>query len=334
MSNRDAVGKKYMSDNAIFADAFNFLIYGGRPVIKPEELREADTAELAIPGGSLPAVQKCRDAKKVWAAKRDSRAVYVLLGGELQDKVHYAMPVKDMFYDVIDYAGQVDEVRRSYRKKTDDGEFTVEDGTLKVKLTSEEFLSGFRKTDKLMPVITATIYFGAGDWDGPLSIHDMLDVDDEALLNVIPNYFVNLLAPARIDDEDFEKFGTDLGIAMKVLKYQDRDKIGQVFRSLNHRKVGRLTAEFLNVQANLGLKFEEPPEEGEIDMCKGMELFIRKERADENVKATEKATKEATENTLLRNIRKMMKNLNMTVTQAFAALEVPASDQARLAALL
>ena len=101
MSNRDAVGKRYMSDNAIFADAFNFLIYGGKPVIKPEELREADTAELAIPGGSLPAVQKCRDAKKVWAAKRDSRAVYVLLGGELQDKVHYAMPVKDMFYDVM-----------------------------------------------------------------------------------------------------------------------------------------------------------------------------------------------------------------------------------------
>ena len=100
-----------------------------------------------------------------------------------------------------------------------------------------------------------------------------------------------------------EKFGTDLGIALKV-------------------------------QANLGLKFEEPPEEGEIDMCKGMELFIRKERADENVKATEKATKEATESTLLQNIRKMMKNLNMTVAQAFAALEVPASDQARLAALL
>ena len=52
MSTQDAIGKRYMSNNGIFADAFNFLIYDGEPVIKPEELIEADTAEIALPYGN------------------------------------------------------------------------------------------------------------------------------------------------------------------------------------------------------------------------------------------------------------------------------------------
>ena len=331
MQAQDAIGKRYMSDNAIFADAFNFLIYNGEPVIDPEKLREMDTTEIALPYGNNVhlTVQKYRDLKKVWAAKQDERAVYVLLADELQSKVHYAMPVKDMVYDAIDYSKQVEDIGRSYRKK-DDGAFTVEGGTVQIKLTSEEFLSGFRKTDKLTPIITATIYFGADDWDGPLSLHEMLDVEDERLLRLVPNYFVNLLAPARIKDADFEKFHTDLGIALKVLKYQDRGTVRQVIQDLGHRKVGRATAEFLNVQAKLGLVFAEPAEEGEVDMCKGMEIVINSERAE----AAEKATEKATENTLLQNIKMMMKNAHFTLEQAFATLEVPSADQPRLAGLL
>ena len=82
----------------------------------------------------------------------------------------------------------------------------------------------------------------------------------------------------------------------------------------------------MNVHAKLGLVFEEPAEEGEVDMCKGMEIVINEERADENRKATE--------NTLLQNIKMMMKNLHLTLEQAFAALEVPMTDQPRLAGLL
>ena len=324
MPTQDTIGKWYMSDNAIFADAFNFLLYDGEPVIKPEKLREADTTGIALPYGNNArlTVQKYRDLKKIWAAKEDGEVVYILLGDELQSKVHYAMPVKDMLYDAIDYTEQVENARRSYQKKKNDtGEFSFENGTLQMKLTSEEFLSGFRKTDRLMPVITATIYFGADDWDGPLSLHDMMNVPDKRLLRAIPNYWINLIAPARIDDADFEKFNTDLGIAMKVLKYQNHGA-ERIIKGLNNRKVGRSTAEFLNIQAKLGLAFEEPKEEGEVDMCKAMETFIKSERAD------------ATENTLLQNIKMMMKNAHFTLEQAFATLEVPAADQTRLAGLL
>ena len=52
---------------------------------------------------------------KIWAAMKDEHAVYVLLGGEAQSRVHYAMPVRDMLYDAINYAAQVDEVAKSHR---------------------------------------------------------------------------------------------------------------------------------------------------------------------------------------------------------------------------
>ena len=109
-----------------------------------------------------------------------------------------------------------------------------------------------------------------------------------------------------------------------------RQGADRLLLDLGGRKVGRPTAEFLNIQAKLGLTFEEPKEEGEIDMCKAIEMRINSERAD----AAEKATEKATENTLLQNIKMMMKNLHLTVEQAFAALEVPIADQPRLAGLL
>lgn len=35
-----------MRKNNIFADAFNYLIYEGKPVVDPERLRELDTTEI------------------------------------------------------------------------------------------------------------------------------------------------------------------------------------------------------------------------------------------------------------------------------------------------
>ena len=286
MGKFDAESKKYLSINRIFADAFNFLIYDGEPVIKPEALHAVDTTEIAIPyghGARVP-IQKYRDIMKIWAAMQDEDAVYVLLGGEAQNRVHYAMPVRDMLYDSINYVSQVDEAKRSYRNHGEDaGELSFEDGELKIRLTQEEFLSGFRKDDKLIPVITAVIYFGPDEWDGPTSIHDMLKVPDERMLRVIPNYSINLIAPARIDDEDFGKFNTDLGLAMKVIKYQKTSAV-DIIQQTNHRKIDRGTAEFLNRVVNLNLVYQEPAEEGEVDMCKAMEDYTKKKEVLASIK--------------------------------------------------
>ena len=287
MGKFDAESKKYLAVNRIFADAFNYLIYDGEQVIQPEALRSVDTTEITIPyghGARVP-IQKYRDTMKIWAAMQDDHAVYILLGGEVQNKVHYAMPVRDMLYDSINYASQVDEARKSYRNADKDaGELFFDEGELKIKLSREEFLSGFRKGDKLIPIVTAVIDFGPDKWDGPLSIYDMLEVPDERMLRVIPNYSINLIAPANIDDEDFGKFNTDLGLAMEVIKYQ-RNGAVEIIKKTNHRKIDRGTAEFLNKVANLNLVYEEPQDEGGVDMCKAMEDYTIKTEVLSAIKA-------------------------------------------------
>ena len=210
MGNIDVEGKQYLSNTVLFADAFNFLLYDGEEVIKPSDLRELDTTELSVPYGNnarVP-VQKYRDILKIWNAMMDDRAIYVILGAELQDKVHYGMPVKDGLYDMLGYSKQIAEIKRSYRKDTDqaddEGELTVEDNVVKIKLTSEEFLSGLRKDDKLMPIITAVVYLGEEPWDGPRSLFDMLDVQDERLYRFLNDYKLNLISPADMADEEFQ----------------------------------------------------------------------------------------------------------------------------------
>ncbi len=138
----------------------------------------------------------------------DGNAIYLILGIENQSKAHYAMAVKNMAYDALNYAKQVMEAKRSRKGET---------------MTSEEFLSGFSKDDKLIPVITLVVYFGAEPWDGPTSLHKMFETQDERILKFVPNYEINLIQPAMISDEDFPKFRTELGRVLEYIKYS-KDK--------------------------------------------------------------------------------------------------------------
>ncbi len=179
------------------------------------------------------------------------------------------MPVKDGLYDMIGYSKQIAEIKRSYKKNTaDEGEITVESGVLKIKLTGEEFLSGLRKDDKLLPIITAVVYFGDEPWDGPRSLYDMLDIPSKELKRFIPNYWINLISPADMGDDEFAKFHTYLGFAMKVIKHQSEDA-DKIIMASGHQMIDRETAEFLNKAVNLKLEYEE--ETGGVDMCKAME---------------------------------------------------------------
>ena len=46
MSDMDARTKQYISRPYIFADAFNYLLYNGEQIIKPEALKPVDTTEI------------------------------------------------------------------------------------------------------------------------------------------------------------------------------------------------------------------------------------------------------------------------------------------------
>ena len=127
MGKPDIVTKAYMRKSNIFADAFNYLIYNGRKVINPEKLTEVDSTEIAISFGAKKErkeakeitemtedpVQKYRDILKTAVVMQESETYYLLLGIENQTDIHYAMPVRNMIYDALQYGKQVTDTAAS-----------------------------------------------------------------------------------------------------------------------------------------------------------------------------------------------------------------------------
>ena len=111
-----------MRKNTVFADAFNYFIYGGRQIIDPEKLQELDTTELAVPfgNGDEEFVQKYRDLLKAAAVMMDGKAAYLILGVENESDVRYAEPVKNGLYDFLQYSSRrlPDTVRQKTGRDT------------------------------------------------------------------------------------------------------------------------------------------------------------------------------------------------------------------------
>ena len=218
MGQADIVTKEYMREPHVFADAFNFLLYDGRQVIKPSELKELDTAEMMyIFGGGAPkrgtGVQKYRDILKYVTVMSGAKAAYILLGVENQTDIHYAMPVKNMVYDAMQYAEQVSRIASDHRNNSN-----------KATMSSAEFLSGFTREDRLQPVITLVVHFGADPWDGPTSLHEMLAVQDDTIRRYAQDYRVHMLDPSRISQNDFKKFASSLREVLNYIKYSKDEK--------------------------------------------------------------------------------------------------------------
>ena len=265
----DTVTKDFMSDTSVFADVFNYYVYGGEQVILPECLVERDPGEIALPYGSdertVP-VQRFRDVQKLYAAMTDGKTEYVLYGVENQSSIHYAMAVKNDLYDALDYAAQVEETARSHRKDRKEGRI------LGKKVSSGEFLGGFWKEDRLIPSVTVTVYFGADEWDGPLSLFDMMDVTDARVLSHMDNYHVRLIAPALMPDEEIMKLQSNLREVLLFIKYsKDKEKIDEILKRNEgrFRDLERRAADVIEVVTNTGLKYDE--KEMRVDMCQAIQ---------------------------------------------------------------
>ena len=226
MGRKDIITKEYMEDTEVFADVFNHMIYKGEKVIDPKNLKELDTANVIIPYGANGAevpYQKYRDVFKILCAMEDENAVYLLLGVENQSNVHYAMPVKNMVYDSLEYAAQVQKAEASHKKARKEKE------PKEKKPDSAEFLSGFYREDRLLPIITVVVYFGADSWDAPRSLHEMLIVQDESILSLVPDYRINLIAPGEMSEEELEHFTSNFREVMQFIKYsKDTEKLSQL----------------------------------------------------------------------------------------------------------
>lgn len=312
MGVKDTVTTKYMRQNEIFADAFNYFVYGGEQVINPESLEELDTREIDVPyGGEKGAkqpVQKTRDVIKSVIAMMDKRTAYLLLAIENQSNIHYAMPVKNMVYDALQYAKQVEEAAASHKLS---GDYKGVD--------SDEYLSGFMKADHLLPVVTLVIYFASKEWDDPLSIHEMFAGQDARVLAFVPDYKINLIAPAAIEDSEFEKFQTTLKEVLSFIKYSgNADKLQEVIGiDEKFRHLGRNEVDVLNACVNANLTMKKGEEV--LDVCQAIQTIA------------DGAAEQKRMDTLLDNVKKLMERMGWSAEQSMDVLSIPESDRNSLA---
>ena len=294
---KDTITKDYVKDADVFADIFNYYIYGGQQVILPEQLTERDSTKIALPygaDGAVVPVQKFRDVQKLYAAMTDGKMEYVLYGAENQAEIHYAMAVKNNLYDALEYAGQVEEAAKSHRKekkrKKEQGETSAEED--RNIPNAGEFLSGFWAEDRLIPSVTVTIFFGSEEWDGPLSLFEMMDVPDPAVLACMDNYHVRLIAPAQMTDEEIMKFQSSLREVMLFIKYsKDKENLSRVLAAneKRFREVERRAADVIEAITNSGIKYDE---EEVVDVCQAIQEIKRDgERQGRLMQAQESAKK-------------------------------------------
>lgn len=267
MGRVDVAVRRWLGDKERFADLFNGTVFQGEEVVLAEDLEEQKGESSLIvtdKNKNEKAVQKYRDIVMRWNGKLN----LAVLAVETQDKIHYAMPVRNMVYDGLDYAEQVRKVQKEHK-----GKYTI----------SEEFLSGFNKEDKIYPVITLVFYYDTKKWDAAKDLYDMMGLEDEIkkhplLKQYIPNYHINLVDAGRI--EEGKQFRTDLHEVLGMLRYRG-DKEGlQKYMSDHEPYFSNLDKDsyyaigsFLQSKRLLK-KIEENNRKGKemrLDMCKALE---------------------------------------------------------------
>lgn len=218
MGEQNLAVNQLLERKEIFADLMNGIVFEGREMVKPENLEHLPTHEGVFTEkgqGSPGVVERWGDVKM----RADFGTCRVILAEETQGKVHYAMTVRIMLQEALEYTRQVQALEK--RNKIE-GKPS--------KLQGDEFLSGIRKEDRLEPVITVVLYLGR-QWDGSTSMFEMFGLEQQSeaaefLTNYIQNYRINVVSASNMQEP--ERFRSCLQYIFSMLKYNsDKQKLYQ-----------------------------------------------------------------------------------------------------------
>lgn len=122
------------------------------------------------------------------------------------------------------------------------------------------------------------VYFGADSWEAPRSLHEMLVVQDEKILSLVPDYQINLIAPGEMSEEELEQFTSNFREVMKFIKYSvDGEKLERFVNG--NASFARVDRKAVRVMEEMtGMKIERKEEEETVNVCKGIRDLQEKGR--------------------------------------------------------
>ncbi|MBE5971193.1 MAG: hypothetical protein E7246_01535 [Lachnoclostridium sp.] len=265
---------RVMKRKDIFADYINGTIYGGRRVLEPEELTEISPYVGTMVEDSNGKKKEKERTGDVWM--RAEHGTYsVIFVNEAQNKVDYAMPVRNMLYEALGYMSQVEEYEKAHREKKD-----LKD--------SVSFLSGITKEDLLMPIVTTVLYWG-DYWDGPTRLIDMMDLGDDEespiLKKYLPDYRIHVVKMKEFENPD--RFGSCLQHMFNLVKYKnDRIKFAS-YLNQNQEDMNRMDkyevaalGTMIGMEKELIKLLENNQVEEETNVCKAILDWMEENRTE------------------------------------------------------
>ena len=130
----------------------------------------------------------------------------------------------------------------------------------------------------------------------------MLDVKDERILQFVQDYKLNLIEPSKMSNEQLETFRTDLGLALKFIKYsKDKKELDElVSKDSRYRSLERDAFDLMSDITDAKIK---PIMRGDkVDMCAAIEAMKMESRTEGEQIGIDKANVRVATDMLRKNL--------------------------------
>ncbi len=257
---KDVSLKTFWRDNEHFADLFNATVFNGKQVLKPDKLTEMDTdVSATIHSKSYnESITRNRDVVK----KMSDGVEFNILGLEIQDKTHYAMPLRTMTYDALGYIKEYNDIKKHHKLNKDS--FS----------SHEEFLSGINKSDRFHPIITLVLYYGESLLDGPTCLSDMMISMPDNIKAYFSDYKLNLVQ--ILDSDKYTFYNEDVRDVFNIIRNIYNDDFDSIYREYESRNVDidvmELICNITSVPKLMDL-CTDTEQGGTVNMCEAMKRF-------------------------------------------------------------
>lgn len=229
---KDIAEKRLEDHNDVFADIFNNLVFHGEQVLEEERLTplptEAFTRQI---DGELR--QGNRDIRKADGTYGNYR---LICSTENQTATDNTMPQRVMGYEYAGYEEQIRDFLEENRKNN-----------------RPAYSKRIHEDQRLVPIVTAVLYWGAKGWQGPLSLHDMLEFPQdkrEIIEPYVANYPMNLIDLSNVPKEVRERMTSDFRLLLDYLACRNNPEEMKKFMADN-RRVIRHPEEFLDAMSEV-----------------------------------------------------------------------------------
>ncbi len=287
MGEKDLTEKQLLELEDVFADIVNVLLFNGKPLILPEELKPAKRDSI-YKDKELKIRMQERDIAKLWTQGNVRLAFF---GIEDQTKVDYDMPLR-----IIGYDGAVYRAMLLERDKAEN-----------------EF--------PLYPAITMVLHFDyEHHWTKPRTLKECFPNIPPELDPYVSDYKINVFEIAWLSDETISKFKSDFRYVADY--YSQMRKTGK-WKPMpgNVKHIKELLDLFNAVTKDSRFIEMYNNSKGEVSDMSCVALDYLKADLVEEYKNTVR------ESTILDSIRNLMKNAKWTAQQAMEALSIPKEDR-------